>query len=151
MNTLQQWFQGRKTYLTCVTVGVLLFGSWQGWWRLPAEIYAGLAALAAAFLRAGIASLQGPPPTGSAGIPAGDPPPPAPPGAPAQAASPQILQLSRLYSGTSSQSGDVGDKVPPSLCCGAAREDKVRDEVARGRRSIILQSSATAGSDPQIA
>ena len=53
-NTIQQWFEGRKTYLTCLVVGVLLFGSWQGWWRMPAEVYAGLAALATAFLRAGL-------------------------------------------------------------------------------------------------
>ena len=61
MNTMiQQWLAGRKTYLTCVAVGVLLFGSWQKWWQLPPEIYAGLAALATAFLRAGIAKAQGP-------------------------------------------------------------------------------------------
>ena len=60
MNTMiQQWLQGRKTYLTCLAVGVLLFGSWQKWWQLPPEIYAGLAALATAFLRAGIAKVQG--------------------------------------------------------------------------------------------
>jgi len=60
MNTMiQQWLAGRKTYLTCLAVGVLLFGSWQKWWQLPPEIYAGLAALATAFLRAGIAKAQG--------------------------------------------------------------------------------------------
>ena len=61
MNTMmiQQWLQGRKTYLTCLAVGALLFGSWQKWWQLPPEIYAGLAALATAFLRAGIAKVQG--------------------------------------------------------------------------------------------
>ena len=60
MNTImQQWLQGRKTYLTCLAVGALLFGSWQKWWQLPPEIYAGLAALATAFLRAGIAKVGG--------------------------------------------------------------------------------------------
>ena len=60
MNTIvQQWLQGRKTYLTCLAVGVLLFGSWQKWWQLPPEMYAGLAALATAFLRAGIAKVEG--------------------------------------------------------------------------------------------
>jgi len=60
MNTImQQWLQGRKTYLTCLAAGVLLFGSWQKWWQLPPEIYAGLAALATAFLRAGIAKVEG--------------------------------------------------------------------------------------------
>ncbi|MGO8675111.1 MAG: hypothetical protein ACLQVX_04480 [Limisphaerales bacterium] len=59
MNTLmQQWLQGRKTYLTCLAVGVLLFGSWQKWWQLPPEIYAGLATLALTFLRAGIAKIE---------------------------------------------------------------------------------------------
>jgi hypothetical protein len=61
MNTMvQQWLQGRKTYLTCLAVGALLFGSWQKWWQLPPEVYAGLAALAMAFLRAGIAKVEGP-------------------------------------------------------------------------------------------
>ncbi len=60
MNTMiQQWLQGKKTYLTCLAVGALLFGSWQKWWQLPPEIYAGLAALATAFLRAGIAKVEG--------------------------------------------------------------------------------------------
>jgi hypothetical protein len=60
MNTImQQWLQGKKTYLTCLAVGMLLFGSWQKWWQLPPEIYAGLAALATAFLRAGIAKVGG--------------------------------------------------------------------------------------------
>jgi hypothetical protein len=55
---MQQWLQGRKTYLTCLAVGVLLFGSWQKWWQLPPEIYAGLATLALTFLRAGIAKIE---------------------------------------------------------------------------------------------
>lgn len=54
MNAIQNWFEGRKTYLTCLSIGALLFGSWQGWWQLPAEVYAGLLALATAFLRAGL-------------------------------------------------------------------------------------------------
>ena len=71
MNALQQWCQGRKTYLTCLAVGALLFGSWQKWWQLPPEVYAGLVALATAFLRAGIAKAGGgslaPPPGESGG------------------------------------------------------------------------------------
>ena len=35
-------------------------GSWQKWWQLPPEVYAGLATLAMAFLRAGIAKVEGP-------------------------------------------------------------------------------------------
>ena len=54
MKEIQQWFEGRKTYLTCLVGGGLLFGSWQGWWQLPTEVYAGLAALATAFLRAAL-------------------------------------------------------------------------------------------------
>lgn len=61
MKVLSQWLQGRKTYLTCLTAGVLLFGSWQRWWQLPAEIYAALLALATAFLRASIPAVPGPP------------------------------------------------------------------------------------------
>ncbi len=60
MKTFLDWLSGKKTYLTCLAAGALLFGSWQGWWKLPPEIYAALAALATAFLRAGISKLQGP-------------------------------------------------------------------------------------------
>jgi hypothetical protein len=73
---MQQWLQGKKTYLTCLVVGVLLFGSWQKWWQLPPEIYAGLAALATAFLRAGIAKVgasQSQPDSGAAPAPAPGP------------------------------------------------------------------------------
>ena len=89
MNTIQQWFDGRKTYLTCLIVGGLLFGSWQGWWQLPAEVYAGLAALATAFLRAGLSrelegirsggdgprTGNGPAPAGAGESPPNQPPP----------------------------------------------------------------------------
>lgn len=54
MNTIIQSLNGKKTYLTCTLIGALLFGSWQGWWKIPPEIYAGLATLATAFLRAGL-------------------------------------------------------------------------------------------------
>jgi hypothetical protein len=55
MNSLLQLLSGKKTYLTVAVIGVLLFGSWQHWWTIPAEFYAGLAALALAFLRSGVA------------------------------------------------------------------------------------------------
>ncbi len=45
--------QGKKTYATCVVALVLLFGSWQGWWKVPSEVGQGLTVLALAFLRAG--------------------------------------------------------------------------------------------------
>ncbi len=56
--------RGRKTYLTCWVLGLLLFGSWQGWWQLPSQVTQGLTLLALAFIRSGIksdlAALQSP-------------------------------------------------------------------------------------------
>ena len=54
MNTLLHSLPGYKTYITAAIVGVLLFGSWQAWWKLPPEIYAGLFTLALVFLRAAV-------------------------------------------------------------------------------------------------
>ena len=56
MNALLSFLSGKKTYLTLLAIGVLLFGSWQGWWKIPVEFYGGLAALALAFLRSSIAT-----------------------------------------------------------------------------------------------
>ena len=58
MNPLLQFLSGKKTYLVCALAGILLFGDWQKWWTMPPEIYAGLTALAIAFLRAGVAKIQ---------------------------------------------------------------------------------------------
>ena len=60
MNELLQFLSGKKTYLTVVTIGVLLFGTWQAWWTIPSDVYLALMALALAFLRNGINN--GPPP-----------------------------------------------------------------------------------------
>jgi hypothetical protein len=54
MKALLDWLDGKKTYLTCAAGGIALFGSWQGWWKLPPEIYGCLMALALAFLRHGV-------------------------------------------------------------------------------------------------
>jgi hypothetical protein len=35
-------------------VCLLVFGVWQGWWKVPADVYAALGALAVVFLRAGV-------------------------------------------------------------------------------------------------
>lgn len=70
MNPLLQLLSGKKTYLTTLAIGVLLFGSWQHWWQIPDQIYVGLMAAAVAFLRAGIA--KGPDaPAASGTAPAG--------------------------------------------------------------------------------
>lgn len=45
---------GYKTYITVTLAAFLLFGSWQHWWTIPPEIYGMLAALVAAFIRAGL-------------------------------------------------------------------------------------------------
>ncbi len=46
---------GKKTYLTAIAIGVLLFGQWQGWWKIDQNVYLALTAAAIAFLRAGVA------------------------------------------------------------------------------------------------
>lgn len=53
MKALLEFLQGKKTYVTCAIIFALLFGAWQGWWKIPQEIYAGLMALALVFLRSG--------------------------------------------------------------------------------------------------
>jgi hypothetical protein len=40
-----------KRYSLPVIIGILVFGSWQGWWVIPKEIYAALIALEMGFLR----------------------------------------------------------------------------------------------------
>lgn len=45
---------GYKTYITVAVASFLLFGSWQHWWIIPVEVYGMLAALVAAFIRAGL-------------------------------------------------------------------------------------------------
>jgi len=54
-NTLLQFLSGKKTYLTTIAVGVLLFGQWQGWWKIDQSVYLALTAAAVAFLRAAVA------------------------------------------------------------------------------------------------
>ncbi|HYG23368.1 MAG TPA: hypothetical protein VEH04_11345 [Verrucomicrobiae bacterium] len=54
MQNLITLLNGKKTYGTVAAVFGLLFGSWQGWWKVPDEIYAALFALALGFIRAGV-------------------------------------------------------------------------------------------------
>lgn len=54
MNTLIEFFSGKKTYLTTTALFVVLFGKWQGWWTVPEEVYVALLALALTFLRSGV-------------------------------------------------------------------------------------------------
>ena len=68
INALLQLLSGKKTYLTSIAIGVLLFGNWQHWWQIPSEVYLALMAAAVAFLRAGVAK-------GPADPPANDPAP----------------------------------------------------------------------------
>jgi len=56
ITTLLASLSGKKTYLTVVIAFVLLFCQWKGWLTMPPEIYGALAALALAFLRAGVAT-----------------------------------------------------------------------------------------------
>lgn len=59
MNGILEFLSGKKTYLTAITIIVLLIGQAKGWWTLPAEMYAALSALGLAFLRAGVKSEVG--------------------------------------------------------------------------------------------
>lgn len=51
-----QFFSGKRTHLTGLLALVLCFGQWQDWWKLPAEVYGMLFALAIVFLRAGVSN-----------------------------------------------------------------------------------------------
>lgn len=72
MNILQL-LSGKKTYLTTVAIVALLFGQWQGWWKIDPAVYTALTAAAIAFLRAGVSKGQS---DSSAGSPAPKLPPP---------------------------------------------------------------------------
>lgn len=54
--------QGKKTYLTGLTIFILVFGTWQGWWKIDQEIYNGLMAALVVFLRMGVAASSAPKP-----------------------------------------------------------------------------------------
>ena len=58
MQTLLTYLDGKKTYWAAGLILALLFGTWQGWWKFPAEIYEALMAAALIFLRLGVAKLQ---------------------------------------------------------------------------------------------
>jgi len=79
ITALLQLLSGKKTYFTTAAIGVLLFGQWQGWWKIDQNVYLALTAAAVAFLRAGIGKgpddPSSPPPTGATGSPAAKLPP----------------------------------------------------------------------------
>lgn len=62
-----QFLSGKKTYLTSIAIFILLFGQWQGWWKIDQNVYLALTAAAVAFLRAGVA--KGPTETNSTAKP----------------------------------------------------------------------------------
>ena len=82
MNPLQ-FLSGKKTYLTSIAIGALLFGQWQNWWKIDQNVYLAMTAAAIAFLRAGVAkgpsdpTASSPPlkPNGEAAVTAGRLPP----------------------------------------------------------------------------
>ncbi len=55
MKALLEYLDGKKTYVIAAITLALLFGSWQGWWKLPTEVYAALMAVGLMFLRRGVA------------------------------------------------------------------------------------------------
>lgn len=58
MQPLLTYLDGKKTYYAAGLILALLFGTWQGWWKIPAEVYQALLAAALIFLRLGVAKLQ---------------------------------------------------------------------------------------------
>jgi hypothetical protein len=56
MNQFLELLSGKKTYCAAALIGALLFGNWQGWWKIPPEVYSALMALGLCFLRNGIKS-----------------------------------------------------------------------------------------------
>lgn len=48
------WLDGKKTYVTCAALGLLMVASWQGWIKVPTEVSTALTATAIAFLRLGV-------------------------------------------------------------------------------------------------
>lgn len=60
MNDFVTHLAGKKTHLTTLLIGVLLFGTWQKWWVVPDEIYYGLMGLAITFLRFGVSKSADP-------------------------------------------------------------------------------------------
>ena len=57
---------GYRTYITCLISLVLLICNWQGWLKLPGEIYSGLMFVALWFLRSAIGSTAPPMPAATA-------------------------------------------------------------------------------------
>lgn len=53
---LNDFLRGKRTYLVCGVLGVLMFGSWQKWWVVPDELSKGLLAAGLFFLRAAVGS-----------------------------------------------------------------------------------------------
>jgi hypothetical protein len=51
---------GRKTYSLAVVAGVLLFGSWQHWWVIPADVYRALELLMLVCIRHGVNRIKTP-------------------------------------------------------------------------------------------
>ncbi len=54
LKELIQSLQGKKTYTVGAVVCLLVFGSWQGWWKVPDGAYRVLEALGLIFLRHGV-------------------------------------------------------------------------------------------------
>jgi hypothetical protein len=58
------FLNGRKTHLTVVVVLMLCVCKWQGWLKVPDEVYVALLAVGLSFLRSGVArDLRGQPVT----------------------------------------------------------------------------------------
>lgn len=55
---LNEFLRGKRTYLVCGVLGVLMFGSWQKWWVVPDELSKGLLAAGLFFLRAAVGQGQ---------------------------------------------------------------------------------------------
>lgn len=53
-STILSSVRGRKTYITAAIALGMLFGSWQGWWKIPQEVYSAMMFIVLVFLRNGV-------------------------------------------------------------------------------------------------
>ena len=59
MKTLIDSLRGKRTYVVGITILVLCFGVWQGWWKIPQEVYTALLGAGLVFLRMAMSNSAG--------------------------------------------------------------------------------------------
>lgn len=75
MKPLLEFLDGKKTHIAAVAILALLFGTWQGWWKVPSEVYEALLAAGLIFLRLGVSKISNnTQQSGSSALPSQEPP-----------------------------------------------------------------------------